>query len=125
MWRVFMVISLILGLSSTAMADWVKGDPLEVKWKGKWYPAKIIAIKGAEYKIHYDGFADSWDEFVKAGRMRPVGGWKVGAELEVKWKGKWYPAKIIATRGAKYKIHYDGFEDSWDELVPLPRMRKK
>lgn len=48
------------------------GDPVEVKWKGTWYPAHVIAInkKKTSWKIHYDGYNNSWDEWVSANRIR-------------------------------------------------------
>jgi hypothetical protein len=49
---------------------------------------------------------------------------KVGAHGQVLWKGTWYAASIIAVTGTdKYKIHYDGYESSWDEVVGPSRMK--
>jgi hypothetical protein len=114
----------VSALSMTARADWKKGDALEVSWKSKWYKAALLEVKDGKYKIHYDGFESSWDEAVGPDRARPVGGWKNGDALEVEWKGKWYKAKILDVKDGKYKVHYDGFESSWDEPVTEARMRK-
>ncbi|MDB4998208.1 MAG: hypothetical protein JWM74_5640 [Myxococcaceae bacterium] len=49
---------------------------------------------------------------------------KVGAHGQVLWKGTWYAASIIGIAGTdKYKIHYDGYESSWDEVVGPSRMK--
>ena len=49
---------------------------------------------------------------------------KVGAHGQVLWKGTWYGASIIGIAGTdKYKIHYDGYESSWDEVVGPSRMK--
>ncbi|MFH1829846.1 MAG: Tudor-knot domain-containing protein [Pseudomonadota bacterium] len=47
-------------------------DAVMVEWKGSWWPAKVIAIgKGkAPYKIHYDGYSSSWDEWVGDARIK-------------------------------------------------------
>jgi hypothetical protein len=50
--------------------------------------------------------------------------YKVGDKVEVEWKGKYYPSVILAVVGPdKYKIHYDKFSSSWDEVVPKSRIR--
>lgn len=52
--------------------------------------------------------------------------WKVGDPASVEWKGKWWPASVIEV-GAdnRWKIHYDGYDTSWDEWVGPERIRKK
>jgi hypothetical protein len=47
------------------------GDKVTVEWKGSNYPAAIIAVAGKDsYKIHYDGYAASWDEVVGPARIK-------------------------------------------------------
>ncbi len=47
------------------------GDPVQVQWKGSWYPAHVLAAsKKGTYKIHYDGYSSSWDEWVGLSRMK-------------------------------------------------------
>src|SRR2546426_5616985 len=31
---------------------WKPGDRVEVQWKGDWYQANVIEVKGNQYKIH-------------------------------------------------------------------------
>lgn len=49
-----------------------KGDPVMVEWKGSWWPAKVIAFRegSTPYKIHYDGYSSSWDEWVGLSRIK-------------------------------------------------------
>ena len=49
--------------------------------------------------------------------------WKVNDHVEVEWKGDWYQAQIIQVQGKQYKVHYDGYESSWDEWVDNNRIR--
>mgnify|MGYP000450995843 CR=1 FL=1 len=49
---------------------WKKGAAVKVLWKGAWYDATIIAVKGAKFKIHYDGWSNSWDEWVGKARIK-------------------------------------------------------
>lgn len=43
--------------------------------------------------------------------------------VQVLWKGTWYPAHVIKTKGAKSYIHYDNYSASWDEWVGPERLR--
>jgi hypothetical protein len=53
-----------------------------------------------------------------------TGTYKVGDKLNVEWKGKTYPATIIGVAGPdKYRIHYDNYESSWDEVVGPSRIK--
>ena len=56
---------------------WKVGDRLEVNDRAFWYPAQIVAVKGGRYKVHFDGYPSSDDQWVDRPRMRPVGGHKV------------------------------------------------
>jgi hypothetical protein len=58
------------GAASTPVAGWRVGDDVMVYWKGQWYPASVIAASPGRWKIHYDGYAKSWDEWVDSGRIR-------------------------------------------------------
>ncbi|MEO5358158.1 MAG: hypothetical protein H7844_12800 [Nitrospirae bacterium YQR-1] len=49
------------------------GDPVDVKWKGSWYPAHVLRASGNQTYIHYDGYDSSWDEWVGPERIRPAG----------------------------------------------------
>jgi CHAT domain-containing protein/Tfp pilus assembly protein PilF len=52
---------------------WKPGDRVEVEWKGDWYQAQVIEVNANQYKIHYDGYASSWDEWVDHSRIRSPG----------------------------------------------------
>jgi hypothetical protein len=59
---------------------WKVGDKLEVNDRAFWYPAEIIAIQGGKYKVHFEGYPSSDDQWVDESRMRPVGGHRITAE---------------------------------------------
>ncbi|NUP10419.1 MAG: hypothetical protein HOW73_30585 [Polyangiaceae bacterium] len=53
-------------------------------------------------------------------------GYRVGDEVMVEWEGKDYPAVILEADGAtKFKVHFIGFDDVWDESVPKSRIKGK
>lgn len=109
------------------------GDQAEVLWKGTWYAAKVTRVNEEQTRcfIRYTGYGSEWDEWVGQDRIRIKGaavsadGFSAGDEVEVKWKGSWYPASVLETKGNKYKIHYDGYSDSWDEWIDPSRIRAK
>lgn len=49
---------------------------------------------------------------------------KVGDVVEVEWKGSWYKANVLEVKDGKYKIHYEGYDASYDEEVGKERIRK-
>lgn len=50
--------------------------------------------------------------------------YRVGDEVMVEWEGKEYPAVILsAPTPAKFKVHYEGLDDVWDEEVPKSRLK--
>ena len=50
--------------------------------------------------------------------------YRTGDEVMVEWEGKEYPAVILATDGpTKFKVHYDGYDDVWDEVVIRSRIK--
>lgn len=66
-----------------AAAGFNVGDTVDVEWKGSWWKGKILAKNGDKYKVHYVGWAASWDEEVEASRVRaPTADAKVGSAKE-------------------------------------------
>jgi len=51
--------------------EYKKGDKVKVSWKGTYYNATIIDKYNSQYKISYDGYGSSWDEWVYADRIKP------------------------------------------------------
>jgi hypothetical protein len=48
----------------------------------------------------------------------------VGDHVLVEWEGNVYPAMILeSVSPTKYKVHYDGYDPVWDEVVPRDRVR--
>ncbi len=45
---------------------------IEVEWGGTWWAAEVLRGNGGLTLIHYTGWDSSWDEWVPAGRIRPV-----------------------------------------------------
>jgi hypothetical protein len=116
-------------VAQVAPPTWAKGAAVEVLWQGEWYPAQIVRANHGWYRIHYVGYADSWDEFVDGSRVRarqaerPKGPWSVGDAVEVDWKGSWYQAKVVEVNHGWSRIHYAGYDASGDEIVDESHIR--
>lgn len=46
------------------------GQVVQVEWQGSWYRARILRVDRGRYRVHYEGWADSWDEWVTPDRIR-------------------------------------------------------
>ena len=56
--------------TSSANKTYVKGDKVEILWKSTWYKGSILEVKEDEYKVHYDGWASSYDEWVTSDKLK-------------------------------------------------------
>lgn len=56
----------------SATRSWQVADEVEAELggNGKWYPARVIGVRGGSFRVHYDGQASSKDEWVPASRLR-------------------------------------------------------
>jgi len=59
-----------------------------------------------------------------SGENRSSSEYRIGANVEVSWKGKWYSARILEAKEGRHLVHYAGYDDSWDEWVPDNRIRR-
>ena len=104
-----------------------QGERIEVEWKEKWFRAEISESSEDRCKIHYIGFADSWDEWVGPDRMRPFQPKHIdeGTSVDVRWgkEGKWYPAKVVRSWYGLTFVHYEGYPDEWNEWVNFDAIR--
>lgn len=67
-------------ITTKQVAGWKSGDKVDVSWNGTWWQASILSVNGATYRVHYIGWASSWDENVGASRVRAwTGGAKKGS----------------------------------------------
>jgi hypothetical protein len=48
----------------------------------------------------------------------------VGDRVMVEWESNTYPAMVMDVPSpAKFKVHYEGYDTVWDEVVPRSRIR--
>jgi RNA binding chromodomain-containing protein/agenet domain-containing protein len=137
--KILLTLALALAAVSLGLSDaraCGAGDKAQVLWKGTWYPATVLKAKGAECFIHYDGYGSNWDEWVGPDRIKvtssgasapaAAASFSEGDPVSVLWKGTWYPAHVLKVLGGdRYRIHYDGYDNSWDENVGPSRIRAR
>lgn len=145
---------IVVALSFGAMAcsrSYRVGDEVMVEWEGKEYPAVILSAQGpAKFKVHYEGYDDTWDELVPKARMkgfrtgsepRPeppakvrqkaleaaqTNTYRVGDHVRVEWRDRLYSAQIVDVVGKeRYRVHYDGYGSEFDENVGLARIQAR
>lgn len=58
------------GSNEAARPSFRAGQAVRVLSQGTWYPARILRVDQDRYRVHYEGWADSWDEWVTADRVR-------------------------------------------------------
>jgi len=148
------IVSLVIMFAgsspATAQTTYKVADRIEVQYgSNAWYPAEVIEVKDGSYKVHYDGYSTSDDEWVKLNRMRQIGGksptvnqnnagsqaenqtdknsratYKVGNYIEVQYDNFWYRAAVVEVKDGLYKVHYDGDKSYSDQWVKPNQMRQ-
>jgi hypothetical protein len=102
------------------------GEKIQINSSGSWYDGKILKVEGDKYFVTYDGWSDSWDEWVGIDRIRGFkaapaaapgvsGKYKVGDRVEVEYGMIPEPATVIEVGENKYHIQYDNklFKSKW------------
>jgi len=99
---------------------------VEVKSEGKWWKARVIDSRSGTFHVHYYGYEDSDDEWVRLSQIREptVVEYSAGSRVEVIWKRKWYPARVVSVEQGVHLIHYIDYDQGWDEWVGAERIRR-
>lgn len=105
------------------------GDKLEGEENGKWYQVTILKIEDGKYWIKWDNYSDTYNQWLTGDKLRQrslvLDAYYVGDKLESMDNGVWYPVTILEIKDGKYKIHWDGYDDSYDKWVNAGELRKK
>jgi len=110
----------------------------------RWWRAEVLQTQGGQNLIRYVGYGAEWDEWVGADRFKiyseqdaanatpvpstapetasVIQGKPAQGDLLVEWGQQWWPAEIVQQDGNRFRIHYKGYGDHWDEWVDLGRL---
>lgn len=94
---------------------------------------RIVGADGDHYTVQFYNYSDKVTEQFAAQDLvastrqprktiAPIDAGVV-ADSEVEWRGEWFPAKVIKAESDRWRIHYIGYEESWDEWVDAKRIR--
>lgn len=145
------LLGVLLLLCVACSRSYRAGDEVMVEWEGKEYQAVILSTDGpTKFKVHYDGYDDTWDEVVVRSRIksfrrgdepRPeppskvrqkaalaaqTNTYRLGDHVRVEWAGRYYPAQIVDVVGKeRYRVKYDNYGDEWNENVSLSRIQPR
>lgn len=116
----------LLVLFSLQVAAQKVNEKVQVDYNGSWHDATILKVNAAEgqYYITYDGWSDSWDEWVTKDRLKgyevapeksPLTKFKVGDKVEVEYGMIPAPATVVDVGENKYHIKFDNklYGDKW------------
>ncbi len=90
----------------------------------------LIAAAVAALLVIAAGPAGACEELTRPGPV-PASGITIddGAVLQpgqgvlVEWGGQWWSGEVLWADGPQVRIHYLGWESSWDEVVPRSRLQ--
>ncbi len=70
--RTLLALAALAALPSAA-ADFSEGAEVEARFKHSWVEAKVIEVGRGEqrYKVRYEGFDSSWEQWKRADELRP------------------------------------------------------
>lgn len=124
--RLLVLAALLAGALFAPSAQASATAGIQVFWGGSWWDATALESRGSTTKIHYTGWGTEWDEWVDGSRIRktppPLANARVGIDVEIEWKGSYWPGRIIQKRERWLKVHYAGWGAEWDEWVEQRRL---
>lgn len=141
----------LVGSTASCKRRYEVGDKVLVEWEKGVYPAVILETNGpTKIRVHYEGYDPVWDEVVPQTRIKgfaegnvvhpepppkvrakalqaaQTNQYKIGDRVRVEWHGTLYPAVIVGIVGQeRYRIHFEGYGDEWDDTVGLNRIQQR
>lgn len=98
-------------------------DAVEIDHQGTWYPGKVLQVDGERYFVSYDGWSESWNEWVGKERLRritpppppppPPSKYAVGDRVEIQFGFNTAKATVTAVDEGRYELKVDGMSTMW------------
>ena len=105
-------------LSPIQIAEFEKGNHINVNWEEEIHKAIIEEVDRIFYKISYPGWGPEWNEWITKHRI--IGDEKVEIFLD----DYWYPGEILQSKNDKFFIRYHEYDTCYDEWVDSTRIKK-
>lgn len=116
-----------------AGARFLVGSYVVARDGGEERTGRVLAVEGERATVQFYDYSD------KRSAVHPVAALTASTRVadqppavldaglepdcEVHWGRRWWPAKLLEKKDGKYRIHYLGYEASWDEWVGEDRIR--
>lgn len=120
-----MIAGLTLFASASPNATPVAASQTDAfaSWGGKYWRVEATPVRPGTFQIHYVGWSSQWDETVGCDRLsRNSGSANAQAPLWIEWQGAFYEGSIVREEREGTRIHYKGYDASWDEVVAPSRL---
>lgn len=113
--------SLVQGKTSTTPN---KVEYIYIQTNNKFESARVKNYSGVNVTGELYRYSDKILVTVPVSKTKPISfaEYPAGMNVEVKWNGQNYPAKIKEAKGGFHYIHYTGYDDSWNEWVMYDRI---
>ncbi len=102
------------------------GERVLAKAEGEWWKGRIVDARDGEERVRFVGYFEEDDLWLGPKNIKPLAAPKryaVGTEVDVKWQGEWWPARVLEEKDGTHLIRYDGYGSEWDEWAPPARLR--
>lgn len=120
MMRPITLLVAALLLTATATQAQQANDAVEIESAGSWYPGKVLQVEGDKFFVAYDGWSETFNEWVTKDRLRGLKAeaapgpsapaltkFKVGDRVEVEYGMSPAPATIVYVGENKYEVEFD------------------
>ena len=104
------------------------GERVKVYADDDWWNGRIVDFHGDKARVRWVAIgydtpdSDEWHPYASCKPLKLVQ-YAVGKAVLVKWKKKWYPAKVLEVKGAQHLVTYDGWDADSNEWVGPGRIR--
>ena len=109
------------------------GENVSVELSGERFIARVLNVRGGSHLVEYDSYNPEKNEWVPSKRIRELTAaelnppdleFAVGDLVEASdYRGVWYKSKIVGITNNKYRVHFLGWSEGFDETVVPQRVR--
>ncbi len=84
------------------------GDPVQVYVGGAWYGATVLDSSGSSVLVRFGNGGQEWVDYGRVSVVGATSGVAYQPTVQVYWGNGWYDGRILAVRGDRYQVHYQG-----------------
>ncbi len=81
---------------------------MQVYVGGAWYAATVLDAGGSSVLVRYTNGGQEWVDYGRVSVAGVTSGVAYQPTVQVYWGNGWYNGRILAVRGDRYQVHYQG-----------------